>query len=93
MTIQTTYGYKIPELEDKDFWDSYNENIPLMNDHDHDGDNSALVLPQATLDPSVANGIAHPAGLDGEMRYKVVTGVVQLFIYSPGEVDWLQVGL
>ena len=93
MTIQTTYGYKIPELEDKDFWTSYNENFVLVDAHNHDGDNSAVVAPQATLDPDVANGISHPAGLDGELRYKIVASQVELFLYSPGESDWLQVGL
>jgi len=91
MTIQTTYGYKIPELEDKDFWGSYNENFVLVDAHNHDGDNSAVVAPQAVLDPLVASG--QPAGLDGEMRYKVVSNEVVLFIYSPGEADWKQVGL
>ncbi len=88
MTIETVHGYKIPELEDKDFWDSYNFNIARYDAHDHTGVDSALVPPQATLDAAVGTGIGHPAGFDGEMRYKVVSNEVQLFIYSPDESDW-----
>lgn len=91
MTIQTQYGYKIPELEDKDFWDSYNFNISRYDGHTHDGIDSAPIFPQATLDPDVATGTGHPAGLDGEMRYKLVLNEVELYIYSPDESDWKQV--
>jgi hypothetical protein len=40
MSTETQYGYKIPELEDKDFWDSYNFNFERLDQHDHDGVNS-----------------------------------------------------
>ena len=88
MTIITTNGYKIPELEDKDFWDSYNFNIARLDGHNHTGTDSELVPPQATLDPLVETGIAHPAGFDGEMRYRIVANEVNLYIYSPDEADW-----
>ena len=37
-------GYKIPELEDKDFWDSYNFNWLRSDSHTHDGIDSLPVL-------------------------------------------------
>lgn len=91
MTIETEFGYKIPELEDKDFWDSYNFNISRYDAHSHDGVDSVFVPPQAVLDQNVETGTSYPAGLDGEMRYKVVLGEVQLYVYSTGLSDWKRV--
>ena len=39
------FGYKIPELSDQDFWQSYNFDITRLSTHDHDGENSALLAP------------------------------------------------
>ena len=39
------YGYKLPELEDKTFFDSYNFDITRLSTHNHDGENSALLAP------------------------------------------------
>ena len=91
MSTETQYGYKIPELEDKDFWDSYNFNFERLDGHTHDGVDSAFVPPQAVLDPNVETGTSYPAGLGGEMRYKVVLDEVQLYVYSPDVSDWKRV--
>lgn len=37
------YGYKLPDIQDKDFWDSYNFDITRLSTHNHDGENSALL--------------------------------------------------
>lgn len=39
------YGYKLPELSDQDFWQSYNFDITRLSTHNHDGVNSALLGP------------------------------------------------
>ncbi len=39
------YGYKIAQLQDKDFWDTYNFSITRTSTHNHDGENSALLGP------------------------------------------------
>ena len=39
------FGYKIPELSDKDFWQSYNFDITRLATHNHDGENSSLLAP------------------------------------------------
>lgn len=44
MTIETEYGYKIPEVEDKDWWDSFNYNFNRLNEHSHDSVDSPPVL-------------------------------------------------
>lgn len=40
-----SYGYKIPELQDKDFWQSYNFDITRLASHSHDGVDSPLLVP------------------------------------------------
>jgi hypothetical protein len=40
-----SYGYKIPELTDKDFWDSYNFDVTRLSTHNHDGINSPKINP------------------------------------------------
>jgi len=39
------YGYKLPEQEDKTFFDSYNFDITRLSTHNHDGENSAPLSP------------------------------------------------
>ena len=39
------YGYKIAQLQDKDFWDTYNFSISRTSTHNHDGENSTLLGP------------------------------------------------
>jgi hypothetical protein len=34
------FGYKLPELGDQNFWDSYNFDVVRLSTHDHDGVNS-----------------------------------------------------
>jgi hypothetical protein len=46
------YGYKIPELTDKDFWDQYNFDITRLSTHNHDGNNSAK-LRTGSIEPYV----------------------------------------
>ena len=65
MSYETQYGYKIPELEDKDFWDSYNWNFLRLDGHTHDGEDSAFitvgegagvyVATEAELDAAIAD--------------------------------------
>jgi hypothetical protein len=43
----TDKGYKIPEIDDRDFWDSYNFDIQRLNDHTHDGIDSQRLTPGA----------------------------------------------
>jgi hypothetical protein len=42
------YGYKLAELSDKDFWESYNFDIVRLASHNHDGNNSAHLAPGAS---------------------------------------------
>ncbi len=49
-----SYGYKIPKLDDKDFWESYNFDVTRLSTHDHDGQTSAplragVINPYAVL--------------------------------------------
>ena len=44
----TPHGYKLPELDDKDFWDSINYDIERLDSHNHDGLNSAHLAPGAS---------------------------------------------
>lgn len=44
-----SYGYKIPELKDKDFWESYNFDVTRLSTHNHDGNNSAHLAPGASF--------------------------------------------
>jgi len=46
----TNKGYRIPELDDRDFWDSYNFDIERLDGHNHDGVNSEQLTPGA-FDP------------------------------------------
>ena len=63
MTIETQYGYFIPELEDKDFWTNYNYNFTRLDQHDHDGlnskslDNGSFVAGGVTLKQKGINEI------------------------------------
>lgn len=41
------YGYKVPELEDTDFWDSLVFDIRRLSTHNHDGVNSSFIAPGA----------------------------------------------
>lgn len=38
-----SYGYRLPDIQDKDFWNSYNFDIERLSTHDHDGINSAFL--------------------------------------------------
>lgn len=43
----TQYGYKLLEINDKDFWNSMNFDIDRLDQHNHDGRNSAHLAPGA----------------------------------------------
>jgi len=47
-----SFGYKIPNIQDKDFWQSYNFDITRLATHNHDGINSELLVP-GHLNPTV----------------------------------------
>lgn len=89
MATETQYGYKIPEVEDKDFFDSYNYNYNRLDTHTHDGVDSAPII---TNDESII--AASPAGTDGELRYnKIADNSCELWIYSSTLSEWLKVSL
>lgn len=46
------YGYRLPDIQDKDFWGSYNFDVTRLSTHDHDGINSAL-LSAGHLNPTL----------------------------------------
>lgn len=83
MTTQTQYGYKIPELEDKDFWDSYNSNFVLVDAHNHDGINSAVIASENIQEDAkklygqftITGGVISSENLDGfSLSYPANTG-------------------
>jgi hypothetical protein len=45
----TQYGYKLATIDDKSFWDSYNYDIERLDQHNHDGLNSAPLAPGAAV--------------------------------------------
>lgn len=49
-----SFGYKIPAIQDKDFWETYNFDITRLSTHDHDGQNSAP-LRAGVINPSFAD--------------------------------------
>lgn len=44
----TDKGYRIPEINDKDFWDSIVFDIQRLNDHTHDDTDSQRLTPGAS---------------------------------------------
>lgn len=63
------YGYKIPELTDKDFWDSYNFDITRLSTHNHDGNNSSKLRAGSTSPYEVNVAKASWSGSGSNYRY------------------------
>lgn len=47
MPTTTSYGYTKPTDGDRGFWNSLNTNVQQLNDHAHNGVNSAKIAPTA----------------------------------------------
>lgn len=53
----TTYGYKVPDTDDEDFWASIVFDIERLDDHNHDGLNSSKLNPGATTPYEVTTAV------------------------------------
>lgn len=73
MTIETQYGYKIPELEDKDFWTSYNFNFERLDQHSHDGIDSPIISAGAGAGTEVSSEDELDAALLGLAPFIFIT--------------------
>lgn len=75
------FGYKLPELSDKDFWQSYNFDIERLSTHDHDGINSAL-LDAGHMNPTLL--LVETADWNGPVDDVYTTDPIAL----PANVTW-----
>jgi len=85
------YGYKIPELTDKDFWDSYNFDVTRLSTHNHDGNNSTLLRAGSTAPYYKEVLIADWTGSAANWRYDLKFPSSWLMKWLPGTACPVQV--
>lgn len=68
----TDKGYKIPELNDTDFWQSIVYDIQRLNDHTHDDDDSQRLTPGASEPYKQAVLVANWVGASAPYYYDFI---------------------
>lgn len=92
----TTYGYNLIVNGTRGFWDKLNSNTQQLNDHNHEGTNSAKLSPKAITKAtqqilaaswSATSGGSYTQTVSTPSGYAFSTGLsVKFYIYSGGNI-------
>src|SRR4051812_30285210 len=78
------YGYKLPELSDKDFWESYNFDVTRLSTHNHDGNNSPHLAPGASYPYLQTIAVGDWTGSPPHMLYDFIFPIPWMMTWPAG---------